>query len=82
MTPTTATQTPTQPTTTRLLLTASEAANALAVSERTLWSLTKRGEIGSIRIGRSIRYDLEQLRLWIASKSQPPTATATAAELN
>ena len=56
----------------RLLLTAREAARALAMSERTLWSLTKRetergieGEIPALRIGRSIRYDVRDLQAWI-----------------
>jgi len=38
------------------LLTAREAAEELTISERTLWTLTKAGEIPSVRIGRSVRY--------------------------
>jgi excisionase family DNA binding protein len=53
-----------------LLLTAPEAAKALAISPRTLWSLTQRGDIPCVRIGRSVRYDLEDLRAWIASRKE------------
>ena len=43
------------------LLKSPEAARYLAVSERTLWSLRDRGEIRCVQIGRSVRYDLEDL---------------------
>jgi excisionase family DNA binding protein len=39
------------------LLTVKEAAHRLALSERSLWSLTNRGEIRCVRIGRAVRYD-------------------------
>lgn len=48
-----------------LLWTSREAAKALAVSERTLWSLTQRGDIRCVRIGRAVRYDPTDLRAWI-----------------
>jgi excisionase family DNA binding protein len=48
-----------------LLLTTPQAARSLAISERTLWDLTKRGEIPAVRIGRSVRYDPEDLKAWI-----------------
>jgi excisionase family DNA binding protein len=50
------------------LLTPPEAAKALAVSERTLWSLTQRKEIPCVRIGRAVRYDPADLRAWIAAR--------------
>lgn len=46
-----------------ILMTAKDAAKSLAISPRTLWSLTASGDIQAIRIGRSVRYrpsDLEQ----------------------
>ena len=50
----------------RLLLTAKEAAAALGVCEKTLWSLTEpRGSIQCIRIGRAVRYDPRDLTMWI-----------------
>jgi excisionase family DNA binding protein len=52
-----------------LLLTVTAAAAALSVSPRTLWSLTApRGSIRAVRIGRSVRYDLDALRAWIAAQ--------------
>jgi excisionase family DNA binding protein len=52
----------------RLLLTAHEAAQALAISERTLWGLTRRGAIPCVRLGRAVRYDLADLHSFIAEK--------------
>jgi len=48
-----------------LLLTAREAAKGLNVCEKTLWTLTKNGEIPAVRIGRAVRYDPADLRAWI-----------------
>ena len=48
-----------------MLFTAPEAAKALAISPRTLWSLTDSGEIPAVRIGRAVRYDPSDLRAWI-----------------
>jgi excisionase family DNA binding protein len=50
----------------RLLLTAREVAAALAISERTLWTLTNTGAIRSIKIGRAVRYVLLDLQDYIA----------------
>jgi excisionase family DNA binding protein len=49
----------------RLLLTARDAAFALAISERTLWSLTRLGLIPVVRLGRSVRYDRADLQRFI-----------------
>ncbi len=46
----------------QLLLTAREAARALAISERTLWTLTKEGKFRLVKIGAQRRYILSQLR--------------------
>jgi excisionase family DNA binding protein len=64
-----------------MLLTVREAAKALAVSEKTLWSLTTpRGTIPAIRVGeRSLRYSVTALAKWIDSQ---PLATACAPEVN
>ena len=61
-----------------LLLTAREAAKALAISEKTLWTLTTpRGSIPAIRVGeRSLRYSVAALEKWIDAQ---PMATACAA---
>ncbi|MCP4885003.1 MAG: helix-turn-helix domain-containing protein [Planctomycetaceae bacterium] len=50
------------------LLRPREAAEWLQVSERTLWTLTQKGEITSIRIGRSVRYDLGDLIEFVESR--------------
>jgi excisionase family DNA binding protein len=52
----------------RLLLSPREAAAALGVSERTLWSLTKAGEVPSLKIGRLTKYRPEALAAWLAAK--------------
>ncbi len=57
----------------RLALTAAEAADALAISPRTLASLTAAGEIPVSRIGtRNLRYPLSALERWLASKTTLP----------
>jgi excisionase family DNA binding protein len=46
-----------------LLLTVREAAQLLAISERTLWTLTHTGRLRAVRVGRAVRYartDLEE----------------------
>ena len=61
-----------QPTSTlRLLLKPPEAARALAISARKLWSLTDpRGPIPCIRVGRAIRYDPRDLEAWIEEQKE------------
>ena len=53
-----------------LLLTPRQAAAALAISERTLWSKTKVGEIPAVRVGRAVRYCVDDLQGWIARNRQ------------
>ncbi len=55
----------------RLLLTSREAAEALAISPRSLWSLTNSGELPCVRMGRSVRYAPEDLQEWIDRQRQP-----------
>ena len=38
------------------LLSRSETARRLGISERALWSLTARGAIACVRLGRAVRY--------------------------
>ncbi len=52
------------------LLTVREAAKVLRISERTLHTLTKSGEIQAIRFGRAVRYDPDLLRQWIGQHSK------------
>lgn len=48
-----------------LLLTSREAAKLLKISARTLWHLTASGQLPAVRIGRSVRYDLEDLQSFV-----------------
>ena len=53
-----------------LALRASEAAKALGIGERKLWSLTNRNEIPHIRIGRMLRYPVRELEEWISRHTE------------
>jgi excisionase family DNA binding protein len=46
------------------------AREVLHISERTLWTLTEEGAIPCVRVGRSVRYNLETLRKWIEANEQ------------
>jgi excisionase family DNA binding protein len=54
---------------TRLLLTAREAAAALSISARKLWSLTASGEVPHVRIGRAVRYPVDELAEWVVQRT-------------
>ncbi|MCA9073677.1 MAG: helix-turn-helix domain-containing protein [Planctomycetaceae bacterium] len=61
-----------------LLLKPAEAAQALSISERTLFTLTKNGTIPAVRLGRSVRYDVEALRTFVVDQqSRPNNSTGT-----
>ena len=47
------------------LMTVKEAAKYLCISERKLWSMTQAGEIPCVRLGRAVRYDLNDLDSFI-----------------
>jgi excisionase family DNA binding protein len=66
--------------TTRLLWTSREAAQALTISERKLWSLTNEGSIPCVRIGRAVRYDPADIRAWIESQKSAGASAAEGAE--
>jgi excisionase family DNA binding protein len=51
-----------------LLFTARQAAEMLAISERTLWELTRRGAIRCVRIGRAVRYTVSDLQSYIQTR--------------
>lgn len=50
-----------------LLVDARTAAGMLGVSERLLWSWTKSGEIGNVRIGRRVLYPVQGLKDWVGA---------------
>jgi len=52
-----------------LALRAREAAPALGISERHLWSLTNQGKIPHVRIGRSVIYPRDVLERWLAEQA-------------
>jgi predicted DNA-binding transcriptional regulator AlpA len=54
----------------RYLLNCRDAARALAISERNLWSRTQTGEIPHVRIGRSVRYCVRDLEAWIDAQKE------------
>jgi len=56
----------------RLLLRPQDAANAMAISPRLLWTFTKNGAIPCVRIGRSVRYDPQDLAHWIKQQKTLP----------
>lgn len=54
----------------KLLLRPREAAHVLSISERTLWSLTARGSVPHLRLGRSVRYPVDRLHRWIGEQQK------------
>lgn len=68
---------PTIPSTTPILLRPRDAASALAISQRTLWTLTAGGQIPCIRLGRSVRYSAAELRRWAQTRQFTVTDTDT-----
>lgn len=45
-----------------------EAAAALGISERLLWTMTKAGEVPHVRFGRAIVYPVAKLEEWLQGK--------------
>lgn len=57
------------------------AARALGLSERTLWTLTQRGEIPHTRVGKCVIYPVAAIRAWLDERTQhPPVKRPDAAE--
>ena len=52
------------------MLTARQAADALSISPRKLWEMTKHNEIPHVRLGKCVRYPLVDLRRWINDQCQ------------
>lgn len=57
-----------------LLVPPREAARLLSISPRKLWDLTTAAEIPCVRIGRSVRYSVSELQLWIERKGSQDDA--------
>ena len=52
------------------MLTTRQAAEALAISPRKLWEMTKLNQIPHVRLGRCVRYSQVDLQRWIESLRQ------------
>ncbi len=55
----------------KLLINSREAAKALGISERKLWSMTQASQIPVVRLGRSVRYSVRTLESWIEQQQSP-----------
>ena len=64
----------------KLSLRSREAAQALGISERTLWSLCQRDEIPHRKTGRVVLFSIESLKLWLAEKTARPALQPADAE--
>ena len=53
-----------------ILLTPQQAAESLAISQRKLLSLTASGEVPHVRLGRCLRYPVDDLQRWIEQKKK------------
>jgi hypothetical protein len=58
---------------TRLLVDARQASAMLGISERTLWTITKRREIAVVRLGSRVQYRPQDLAEFIARRTTPST---------
>lgn len=55
-----------------LLLSTREAAKRLSISERTLFELTKSGQLPCVRLGMAKRYSVETIKKWIQKSEAEP----------
>lgn len=55
-----------------LALRAKDAASLLGISPRLLWSLTNRGEVPHLRLGRAVLYPVDDLRRWLSEQASRP----------
>ena len=53
----------------RLALRPKEAAKALGIGVRKLWSMTNQGQIPHVKLGRAILYPVARLEKWLADQS-------------
>ncbi len=47
-----------------------EAAKALGISERSLWSLTDAGEVPHLKLGRATLYPVHELKAWLTERAK------------
>ena len=53
-----------------LLISTAAAAKLLSISPRTMWAIQKSGEIPVVRLGRLVRFDVEDLKTLIAERKR------------
>ena len=46
-----------------------EAAKALSISQRLLWTITSRGQIPHVRVGRAVLYPVVELKRWLSEQT-------------
>jgi excisionase family DNA binding protein len=63
----------------KLLVSLSEAARLLSLSERMVWQLKRSGALPSVRLGRALRFHVGDLNDLIASHRSGPVSEAVAA---
>jgi excisionase family DNA binding protein len=59
-----------------LLLSIKQAATALSVSERTVWTMVHNGELPHMRLGRRLLFSRTALEAWVARRQTGGTAFA------
>ena len=52
------------------LMTSKQTAEYLCICERKLWDLQKSGSLPAVRIGRSVRFDRDDIDLFITKSKQ------------
>jgi excisionase family DNA binding protein len=57
----------------QLALTYRQVADSLQVSERTVWSLVQSGQLRAVRIGRSVRIAVDELRAYLDRQTAQAT---------
>lgn len=63
---------------TPLALSPREAAKALGIAERTLWSATQpRGPIPAIKLGKRVLYPVDGLKEWLSNAIQEDSSMST-----
>ncbi len=64
----------------KLSLRSREAAQALGISERTLFTLCQRDEIPHLKTGRVVLFPIESLKRWLMEKATRPPAQSADSE--
>ena len=64
----------------KLSLRLREAAQALGISERTLWSLCQRDEIPHVKTGRVVLFPIASLKQWLEEQTKRPLPQSSDAD--